>query len=189
MPLFLEGVPERSEPPNASPPTSAYATTAPTRKRSACTLFGIPRACDSTAPLVQIVRVCSHRVRRSRRWSREEPTCIGPASLPLAFASSAQRPPLIGNLRETDRSLGALRPHGDWGACYRRALAGRDKTGSPESDSGACLYSTGQLTTIGMALIVTSPARCAARTAAAERRRRGVSFAFQVTRFTAHRGV
>ena len=50
-------------------------------------------------------------------------------------------------------------------------------------------YRTGQLTTIGMALIVTSPARCAARTAAAERSTRGVSFACQVTRLTAHRGV
>jgi A/G-specific adenine glycosylase len=48
---------------------------------------------------------------------------------------------------------------------------------------------TGQLTTIGIPRIVTSPARWAARTAAAERRTRGVSPSFQVTRLTAHSGV
>ena len=45
------------DPPSARPPTSAYATTAPAINRSASAADGIPRACDKTAPLVQMVSV------------------------------------------------------------------------------------------------------------------------------------
>jgi hypothetical protein len=48
--------------------------------------------------------------------------------------------------------------------------------------------STGQFTTVAVFVTVTSPAFSAASTSAAERRRRGVAEAFQVTMLTCHNG-
>ena len=56
-------------------------------------------------------------------------------------------------------------------------------------DTRAASQSTGQLTTIGIALTVAWPARTAWSTAIFERRTRGVTPSFYVTMRTAHRGV
>ena len=71
----------------------------------------------------------------------------------------------------------------------RRGEAVRRARGARPCARLSALEEQGQLTTIGIALTLTSPERWAARTAAAERRTRGVSFAFQVTMRTAHSGV
>ena len=111
----------------------------------------------------------------------------------LTFEPARKQSPYEGSFRQRRaRTLRLVsRPAAPGSRARRRGRRGarrrRPRRGGERSGSAA--YSTGQLTTMGAALIDTLPAAAARRTAAAERRTLAAWPSFQVTSLTPQSGV